>query len=78
VVPEERGSIAKGHTTREKVSFVTGWEVERVGSRAQMILNGRSVHKFLRTWLGFLIKKNDDYVRGLIVLPRFFPGDSGI
>jgi len=30
------------HKTRQKVSFVTGWKVERVGSRAQVILDGRA------------------------------------
>jgi len=42
-VPEERDSLllflahANEHKTREKFSIVTGWEAERVGSRAQVL-----------------------------------------
>ena len=33
---------AEEHKTREKVSIVTDWEVERVGSPEQVILDGRA------------------------------------
>jgi len=49
---EESGSLsfvcAEKHKTRENVSIVTDWEVERVGSRAQVIFDGTCI---LRTEL---------------------------
>ena len=33
---------AEKHKAGEKVSIVTNWEVERVGSRAEVILDGRA------------------------------------
>jgi len=33
---------AEKHKAGEKVSIVTNWEVERVGSKAEVILNGRA------------------------------------
>ena len=41
---------AEKHKAGEKVSIITNWEVERVVSRPEVILDGRrSVHKLLRT-----------------------------
>jgi len=46
-VPEERDSLllvcAEEHKAGKKVSIVTNWEIERVGSRAKMILDGRAL-----------------------------------
>jgi len=33
---------AEKHKAEEKVSIVTNWEVERVGTRAEVILDGRA------------------------------------
>ena len=33
--------MPRKHKAGEKVSIVTNWEVERVGSRAEVILDGR-------------------------------------
>jgi len=44
---EERDRLllvcAEEHKAGEKVSIVTNWEIERVGSRAKVILDGRAL-----------------------------------